>query len=92
MNDDLSVLFLFVTLIKFHLGPVRPSNCLFAKEEMIRLHFFPDENGVTIMSKKFTVKDTNGKVVFATEADETDIASRRINIQSNFDGGGGSQT
>ena len=37
------------------------------------------------MSKKFTVKDTNGKVVFATEADETDIASRRINIQSNFD-------
>jgi hypothetical protein len=40
---------------------------------------------VTILAKKLSVKDTNGKVVFVTEADETDIASKRINIQSNFD-------
>ena len=41
-----------------------------------------DENGVTLLARKFSVKDSNGKIVFAAESEETDLASKRINIQS----------
>ena len=34
------------------------------------------------MTKKFTVKDTNGKVLFKSEAAETDISAKKLNIQS----------
>ena len=48
------------------------------------LSFFKmsDENGVTLLARKFSVKDSNGKIVFAAESEETDLASKRINIQS----------
>jgi len=34
------------------------------------------------MTKKFTVKDTNGRVLFKSEAAETDISAKKLNIQS----------